>query len=251
VKAQGAPLLEQLRRAAPQISAGLLTANLSALGSELKLLEAAGVQLAHFDVMDGVFCPMTTFGPPVISACQTGLLRDVHLMIAEPLDKLPSYVAAGADLLTVQLESTRHIHRVFQALAAMTNATDPRRGIVRGIALCPGTPVEAVEPLLADVELVMLLAVNPGWGGQRFVSTTVSRAAKLRQILNAAGADVLLGIDGGITRENLADVLALQPDIVVTGSAVFDGRDPAGNAAWMVQAAQAAPRRRPKPAGGA
>ena len=244
------PLFDQLRRAAPQISVGMLTADLASLGSELKLLETAGVKLAHFDVMDGVFCPMTTFGPPVISACQTALFRDVHLMIDSPLDKLPAYVAAGADLLTVQIESTRHVHRTFQALAAMTNATDPARGLVRGVGLCPGTPVEAVEPLLDHVELVMLLAVNPGWGGQRFITTTGSRLARLRQLLTAAGADLLLGIDGGVTRENLAEVLALQPDLVVTGSAVFDGRDPAANAAWMVKAAQSAPRRFPKPAGG-
>lgn len=230
------PLFDQLRATAPHLSVGMATANWLSLGSELKLLEDAGATLLHFDVMDGVFCPMLTFGPSVVSGCKTNLLKDVHLMIEDPLDKLPSYVAAGADLVTVHVESTRHIHRAFQVLSGLTNATDPARGILRGIGLCPGTPVEAVEPLLEQTDMVVLLAVNPGWGGQPFDPGAASRLARLRQILKNAGRDALVCVDGGITRKNIADVMKLGPDIVVAGSAVFDGKNAAANAAEMLKA---------------
>jgi ribulose-phosphate 3-epimerase len=237
------PLLcERLRQSAPQLSVGMLTADWLALGTELKLLENAGVTLLHFDVMDGAFCPMMTFGPPVVAACRTTLYKDVHLMVEEPLSKLESYVAAGADLLTVHVESCRHPHRVLQALGAMSSVYEPARGILRGVALNPGTPLETIQPLLGELELVMLLAVNPGWGGQKFIPSTPGRLAQLKEMLEKSGRDVLVAVDGGITRANLAEVLALGPDIVVTGSAVFDGKNPAANLAWMLQAARSAAR---------
>src|SRR6187431_3703916 len=127
------PLVDRLRASAPQISVGVLTADWLTLGSQLQVLESAGVDLLHFDVMDGVFCPMLTMGAPVVAGLKTRLLKDVHLMIEDPLSKLDSFVAAGADIITVHVESTRHIHRVLQALGKMTNANDPNRGIVRGI----------------------------------------------------------------------------------------------------------------------
>jgi ribulose-phosphate 3-epimerase len=235
-------LFDQLRQAAPQISVGMLTADLLALGGELKLLETAGVKLLHFDVMDGVFCPMMTIGAPVVAACRTPLFKDVHLMIDDPITKVDSFVRAGADLVSVHVESCRHPHRVLQMLGAMSNVNDPARGILRGVALNPGTPLEAVEPLLAELELVMLLAVNPGWGGQKFIPATQSRLARLKELIAKAGRDVLTGVDGGITRDNVKELLAMQPDIVVTGSAVFDGKNAAANAAYMVEAAKAARR---------
>src|SRR5689334_16777186 len=127
------PLVDRLRAAAPQISVGVLTADWLTLGSQLKLLESAGVDLLHFDVMDGVFCPMLTLGAPVVAGLKTSMLKDVHLMIEDPLSHLDSFVAAGADIVTVHVESTRHIHRVLQVLGKMTNANDSNRGIVRGI----------------------------------------------------------------------------------------------------------------------
>ena len=228
------PLLEQIRQAAPLISVGILTADLMSLGSELKLMDTAGVKLLHVDVMDGCFCPMMTVGPAFIKAVKTSLLKDVHLMIEGPLDKLESYVAAGADMITVHVESCRHIHRVLQKLGEMTNANDSNRGILRGIALNPGTPLEVITPLIDEVEMVFLLAVNPGFSGQKFIPSTKGRLSRLRQILSEAKKDILVGVDGGITRDNITDVARMDADIIVTGSAVFDRKTPLENAKFMI-----------------
>jgi ribulose-phosphate 3-epimerase len=225
---------DRLRAAAPTLSVGLLTADWMALGSELRLLEAAGIQAAHFDVMDGVFCPLLTFGASVIKGLKTTLLKDVHLIVADPLSQIEACVAAGADIVTVHVESGPHPHRALQALGRLTNANDPQRGLVRGVALNPGTPLEAVEPLLDEVDVVWLLAVNPGWGGQKFIVSTARRMVRLREIARQAGRDVLLGLDGGVTRENLTEVARLRPDLIVTGSAVFDGKAAAQNVAAML-----------------
>jgi ribulose-phosphate 3-epimerase len=228
------PLLKQIRKAAPLISVGILTADLMSLGSELKLMETAGVKLLHVDVMDGCFCPMMTVGAGFIKAVKTHLLKDVHLMIEEPLDKLESYVAAGADMITIHVESCRHIHRVLQKLGQMTNVNNPNIGILRGIALNPGTPLETITPLIDELDMVFLLAVNPGWGGQKFISSTQERLSRLRQILRDANKDILVGVDGGITRDNIAKVTRMDVDIIVTGSAVFDGKTPLENARFMI-----------------
>lgn len=232
---QSKPLLHELRRACPLVSVGILTADLMSLGSELKLMEKAGVKLLHVDVMDGCFCPMMTVGPPFIKALRTPLLKDVHLLIDEPLNKLESYVAAGADMITVQVESCRHIHRVLQSLGKMTNANDPDRGILRGLALNPGTPLEVISPLMDELEMVFLLAVNPGWSGQKLIPSTATRLERLKQMIRDAKKDILIGVDGGVTRDNIADVAQMLADIIVTGSAVFDGKAPLENARFMAR----------------
>jgi ribulose-phosphate 3-epimerase len=232
----GKPLLGQLREASPLISVGILTADLMSMGSELKLMENAGVKLLHVDVMDGCFCPMMTVGPGFIKAIKTPLLKDIHLMIEDPLNKLESYVAAGADMITVHVESCRHIHRVLQKLGEMTNANDSNRGILRAIALNPGTPLEVITPLIDELEMVFLLAVNPGWSGQKFIPAAQGRLNRLRQMIGDANKDVLVGVDGGITRNNIADVARMDVDIIVTGSAVFDGKTPLKNAKFMISA---------------
>ena len=131
-----------LRQSSPVVSVGVLTADLLSLGSEFALLERCGVKVAHVDVMDGCFCPMMTVGPPLIKALKTPLLKDVHLMIEEPLNKVADYVAAGADIITIHPEACSHVHRVLQQVRLMKNAHDPERGIVRGVGLNPGTPLE-------------------------------------------------------------------------------------------------------------
>lgn len=228
------PWFDRLREASPLISVGVLTADLLSLGSDLKLMEEAGVKLLHVDVMDGCFCPMMTVGPPFIKAIKTPLLKDVHLMIDEPLEKLEAYVAAGADMITIHVESGRHVHRVLQKLSEMTNVNDPNRSILRGIALNPGTPLDVIPPLIDEVDMVFLLAVNPGWRGQKFIPSTESRLKQLRQMIRDANKDILIGIDGGITRNNISDVARMEPDIIVTGSAVFDGKTPKENAEFMI-----------------
>jgi ribulose-phosphate 3-epimerase len=229
------PLLDQLHAMSPLLSVGVLTADLMSLGSELKLIENTGVKLLHVDVMDGCFCPMMTVGPVFIKAIKTPLFKDIHLMIDEPLNRLESYVAAGADMLTVHVESCQHIHRVLQELGKMTNANEPARGILRGIALNPGTPLEVITPLMDELEMVSLLAVNPGWSGQKFIPSTRSRLGRLKQMVRDAKKNILVGVDGGITRNNIVDVAQMEADIIVAGSAVFDGKAPAENAKFMLE----------------
>src|SRR5262249_17410918 len=149
------------------------------------------------------------------------------------LGKVEAFVAAGADIVTVHVESTRHVHRVLQALGKMTNANDPDRGIVRGIALNPGTALESLDPLLDELEMVVLLAVNPGWTGQKFIPATRERLKRLKERI---GGEVLICVDGGITRDNVAEVARLGANIIVTGSAVFDGKAPFENAKFMSSA---------------
>ena len=206
-------------------------------GALASAAEAGGADRLQLDVMDGVFTPVMTVGPPFVKALRTPLLKDVHLMIRDPLATLADYVAAGADMITVHQESCTHIHRVLQALAAMTHAADPARGIVRGVALNPGTPLEAIEPLLPEMDMLLLLAVNPGWGGQQFIPSTFDRMARAKAMIAASGRPVVLGVDGGVTRQNVAAIVAAGAELVVTGSAVFDGKAAAANAAFMLQAA--------------
>jgi len=186
--------------------------------------------------MDGCFCPMMTVGPGFIKALKTPLLKDIHLMIEEPLDKLESYAAAGADMITVHVESCRHVHRVLQKLREFTNANDPNRGILRGIALNPGTPLEVLSPLIDELEMVFLLAVNPGWSGQKFIPSTKDRLSRLRQMISDTKKDILVGVDGGITHDNITDVAQMGADIIVTGSAVFNGKAPLENTRFMINA---------------
>jgi ribulose-phosphate 3-epimerase len=227
-----------LRECCPTISVGILTANLLSLASELALLERTGIKLVHVDVMDGCFCPMMTVGPPFIKALKTPLLKDAHLMIDEPLEKVAEYVAAGSDIITIHPEACSHPHRVLQQMRNMANANDPARGLVRGVALNPGTPLEVLEPLIDELEMVLLLAVNPGWGGQKFIPATLARIAKTKRLIADSGREIVLGVDGGITRANVAEIARTGVDLIVTGSAVFDGKAAEENARFMLQAAK-------------
>jgi len=227
-----------LSAACPTISVGLLTSDLLSLGSELKVLEDAGVKVVHVDVMDGCFTPMMTVGPPFVKALRrTPLLKDVHLMIRDPLEKVGEYVAAGADIVTVHVESSIHVHRVLQSLGQMPHAANPSRRVVRGIALNPGTPVSSIEPLLPEAEMVVLLAVNPGWGGQAFIPATLDRVRQVRDLAAGSGREgLIVCVDGGVTRANAAEIAKAGADLLVTGSAVFDGRHAAENARAMLAA---------------
>ncbi|MEI7743368.1 MAG: ribulose-phosphate 3-epimerase [Chloroflexota bacterium] len=238
-----ADLVARLRSGGPHLSVGILTADLMTLGSELSLLEDAGIGIVHTDVMDGVFCPMLTVGAPFLGAQRTTMLKDAHLMVMAPEDKVEAFVAAGADIIAFHPEGTRHPHRALQVLRKAVNANDPERGIIRGISINPGTPVEAITPLLDEVEFVQILAVNPGWGGQAFIASTETRLAHARELIAASGREILLGVDGGVTRANIARIAGLGVDLIVTGSAIFDGKAAAGNAAFMLSAVRAAPGR--------
>lgn len=224
----------------PTLGVGLLTADLMSLGTELTLLEQAEVPIVHIDVMDGCFCPPLTVGPCFIKALKTPLLKDVHLMIERPLDKIEAYVAAGADIVTVHVEGGRHTHRALQMLGTQVNVNDPSRGILRGLGLNPGTPLESVKALLDEVDLITLLAVNPGWSGQGFIKATERRLRDLRAMIGHTDSDILLAVDGGVTQQNITEVATWGADIIVTGSAVFDGNNPLKNAKTMLEAQKAA-----------
>jgi ribulose-phosphate 3-epimerase len=225
--------LGELVRDGPVLSVGILTADLAHLADELATLEAGGGRVVHVDVMDGVFCPMMTLGPPSVRAMRTPLLKDVHLMIDDPLQKVEWFVAAGADMVTFHVEGAPQPHRVLHVLGAATNANDPARGIVRGVGLNPSTPVDLVEPLLDEVDYLLVLAIDPGWGGQRFLDGTARRLERARELIERSGRPIVLGVDGGVTRDNIGRVAGLGADVIVTGSAVFDGGDAIANLAHM------------------
>ncbi|MEW5785711.1 MAG: ribulose-phosphate 3-epimerase [Bacillota bacterium] len=230
---------KSIRALSPTLSVSMLTADLLSLRSEMAILEKAGIKVIHFDIMDGRFTPVLTTGPAFLKSFSgLPMLKDVHLMIDKPLDKVQDYVQAGADLITVHIESERHIHRVLQALSIMENANDPQRGIARGVALNPGTPLEVIHPLVDLVDIIYLLAVNPGWGGQSFIQSTARRVEEVKKIISNAKRDVFLGLDGGVTRGNIAEIASLGADLVVTGSAVFDGTDPEANVLFLLEALQ-------------
>jgi ribulose-phosphate 3-epimerase len=233
-------VLGRLRRERPTLSVGVLTADLMRLEEELRQLAGTGVEVIHFDVMDGVFCPMMTVGPPFVKGVKSTFLKDVHLMVRDPLPLLQAFVDAEADIVTVHVESGPHIHRALQYLGGLENVRDPRTGIVRGVALNPGTPLEALEPLLDDLELVTLLGINPGWGGQSLIPSTLGRVTRLREMIERSNRDILVAVDGGVTRANIAEIATWGVDLVVTGSAVFDGKTPRENARFMLESLRGA-----------
>jgi ribulose-phosphate 3-epimerase len=233
-----AAAVQALRQQAPLLSVGLLTADWMSLATEISLLEQAGIKILHFDVMDGCFCPAMTFGAPLVGAVRTSLLKDVHLMIQDPLDKVDNYISAGASIITVHAESYIHIHRVLQRLGTLQPVKSSDAGVIRGVAINPGTPMETLQPLLEQLELILVLAVNPGWGGQQFLPSTFNRLDKAKRMIADSRKDILLGVDGGINRGNIADVASLKLDLIVSGSAIFDGKKAADNVRFMFETVQ-------------
>jgi ribulose-phosphate 3-epimerase len=233
----GIPTVERLAQGGPRPSVGMLTADLSRLGAELASIESAGVELVHVDVMDGLLVPQLTFGAPIVRAVRAalgpGVLVDAHLLVHDPLARIPEIVAAGADLVTFQVEGAPQAHRVLQVLTDL-RSPDGTSTPLRGVAFLPSTPIGSLEPLLDLVDYVLIVAIDPGWGGQAFQPSAARRVDAARTLIAGVGRRVLLGVDGGVTRANFDDVLALGPDIVVTGSAVFDGTDAAANARLML-----------------
>jgi ribulose-phosphate 3-epimerase len=236
-------VLGRLLAGGPHLTVGMLTADLGHLGDDLAVIERAGAELVHVDAGDGAFSPMFTFGAPVVKAMRTPMLKDVHLLVDDPLAKVDAFVAAGADMITFHVEGARQPHRVLQVLGTAVNANDPRRGVIRGIAVNPSTPIASVEPLLDEADYLLVLAINPGWGGQAFLPSTARRVAEARRLIEASGRPIALGIDGGVTRDNVAAVAALGADVVVSGSAIFDGSPAvAANAESMLATIRAAGR---------
>jgi len=225
--------------ASPQLSVGVLSADLTRLGEELRILHGTGCW-AHVDLMDGAFCPQLTVGPAFVAAvASVGLPVDAHIMVDEPIRILPEIVAAGAAVVTVHAESTRHLHRTLRELAAVADQQD--RHVLRGVGINPGTPVQAVEPVLELVDLVLILAVDPGWPGQAPATSVRRRVDAVRELAAGLGRALQVGVDGGVTLANAADIADWGVDVIVSGSAIYDGSDPAGNLNRMVDQLRSGP----------
>jgi ribulose-phosphate 3-epimerase len=222
-------IVELLKQAKPALSVGAVSANIMALAPDIAMLEQCGITLLHFDVMDGHFVPALTVGPVFIKGIKTSMLKDVHLMVDDPFDSLIQYVGAGADIITVHAEASIYAHAALQCIGNQKNANDPMRGIARGIAVNPGTPLCNIKPLLEVADMVTLVAINPGFPGQSLSNNTAARALQIREMIAKSGRDILLCIDGGVTKDNIVKVAEMKPDIVVTGSAIFEQREIAKN----------------------
>lgn len=204
-----------------KIAPSILSANFAAMGEAVQMLNEKGADWIHFDVMDGNFVPNITFGPDMCKAIRplTKLPIDVHLMVEHPCDWIAPFQSAGAGILTIHVESSeRHLHRALQAIHAA--------GMKAGVVLNPATPISACIHLLSECDLVLLMSVNPGFGGQSFIPETLRKIRALRAEIDARGLDTLIEIDGGVNPETAKQCIEAGADVLVAGSAVFKAKDP-------------------------
>jgi ribulose-phosphate 3-epimerase len=201
------------------IAPSLLSANFADLAEEIRKIEKGGADYLHLDVMDGNYVPNITFGAPLIKSIKkmSSIPFDVHLMVDKPERFIKDFVDAGADILTVHAEATTHLHRTIQEIK--------HYGIKAGVALNPATPLNVLEYVLGDIDLVLLMTVNPGFGGQSFINATKSKIKSLRQIIDSRGLDIILEIDGGVKLSNAKELAELGVDLLVSGSDIFGAAD--------------------------
>lgn len=214
----------------------ILSADFSCLGEEIKAVEKAGADVIHVDVMDGHFVPNITIGPPVVAAVRktTDLPLDVHLMIADADKYIEDFARAGADWITVHVEVCPHLNRTISRIREL--------GKKAGAVLNPATPLVSLDEILGDLDLVMLMSVNPGFGGQSFIKSSITKIRTLRKMIHERGLEVGIEVDGGVSPATIEDVAGAGANIFVAGSAVFGQRDYAKVIREMKSAGQAAPQ---------
>lgn len=203
-----------------RVAPSILAADFSALGEEIATAERGGADLIHVDVMDGHFVPNITIGPPVVRAIKrvTSLPLDVHLMIADPARYLTTFADAGADFLSVHVEATPHLHKTLTEIKKL--------GVQAGVALNPSTPESVLNEIAAEVDFILVMSVNPGFGGQKFIPRTLTKIVAIQEILEKAKNEAPIEVDGGISQSNAGDVVAAGADMLVAGSAIFGSPDP-------------------------
>ncbi|WP_413301367.1 ribulose-phosphate 3-epimerase [Bacillus sp. 1P10SD] len=202
-----------------KIAPSILSADFSKLGEEVLAVEKGGADYIHIDVMDGHFVPNITIGPLIVEAIRpvTKLPLDVHLMIQNPDPYIEAFAKAGADYITVHVEACRHLHRTIQSIKSF--------GIKAGVVLNPATPVETIQHIISDIDMVLLMSVNPGFGGQRFIPEVLPKIKKVKALSEQKGVDIEIEIDGGVNPETAKDCIEAGATVLVAGSAVYNQPD--------------------------
>ncbi len=202
-----------------KIAPSILSADFSRLGEEIRRVEEAGADWIHVDVMDGAFVPNITVGPFILEAVRkvTALPLDVHLMIERPEQYISEFADAGADVITVHFEACTHLHRTIQAIK--------EKGKKAGVSVNPATPLVSIKYVLGDIDLLLIMSVNPGFGGQKFIPSALEKIKKARQMVDKIGVNVSIEVDGGVKLENIGEVASAGADIFVSGSGVFGTKD--------------------------
>ena len=211
----------------PLIAPSLLAANFLNLDAECKMLNESEADWYHLDIMDGRFVPNISYGPMLVEVFRKATTKvcDVHLMIEEPGNYAEHFKNAGADNLSVHIEACQHLHRNIQQIKSL--------GMKAGVAINPHTPVSALSDVLADIDLVCMMSVNPGFGGQQFIPYTLEKIKQLRKMIDERGLKVLIEIDGGVTMENASSIIAAGADVLVAGNTVFKSADPIATIAQL------------------
>lgn len=211
----------------PIIAPSFLSANFLTLEADCKMINESEADWFHLDVMDGRFVPNITFGPMIIDFIRktTNKVCDVHLMIVEPEKYVEDFKKAGADILTVHIEACTHLHRNIEQIKSL--------GMQAGVALNPHTPVESLKEVLDDIDLVLIMSVNPGFGGQRFILNTLQKIKDLRRMIDERGLATKIEIDGGVTLDNAHSIIHAGADVLVAGNTVFRSKDPKATIAQL------------------